>query len=41
MQIEDNKAKSQKGREGSEFAVFWGSTSSFCSDAGAKGNLAS
>lgn len=41
MQIEENKAKSQKGREGSQFLVFWESTSYFCPETGAKDNRAS
>lgn len=41
MQIGENKAKSQKGRERSQFPVFWDSTSYFCPETGAKGNLTS
>lgn len=38
MQIAENKAKSQKGRERSQF---WESTSYFCPETGAKDDLAS
>lgn len=41
MQIEENKAKSQKGREKSQFPVFWDSRSYFCPESGAKDNLTS
>lgn len=39
MQIDKNKAKSQKGRGRSQFPVFWESTSYFCPEIGAKDNI--
>lgn len=41
MQIDKNKAKSQKGKERSQFSMFWRSTSYFYPEIGAKDNLTS
>lgn len=38
MQIEENKANNQKGREGNQVPEFWGSTSYYCPDVEAMRN---